>query len=123
MEKAAGGQGSIKDTKTGQARTVRLLAPLGTDLAEWRELRNEPEDAALFPARSGGAWKDTDWHTWHRDAWQPACKATDISARPYDLSPQLRVIADPRRTECGRRGPPSRTLANHDARRLRPRLR
>jgi integrase len=36
VEKATDGQGGVKDTKTGQARTVRLLAPLAADLAEWR---------------------------------------------------------------------------------------
>ncbi len=28
--------GEVKVTKTGQTRTVRLLSPLVTDLAEWR---------------------------------------------------------------------------------------
>ncbi|MEX2448772.1 MAG: site-specific integrase [Solirubrobacterales bacterium] len=36
VEKAADGRGGVKSTKTGQARTVRLLPPLAVDLAEWR---------------------------------------------------------------------------------------
>jgi integrase len=84
VEKATDGQGGVKETKTGQARTVRLLAPLAADLGEWRELRAD-RGTLLFPTGSGGVWKDTDWHTWHRDAWKPACKATEVSARPYDL--------------------------------------
>jgi integrase len=31
--------GEMKETKTGQVRTVRLLAPLAADLAEWRLAR------------------------------------------------------------------------------------
>ena len=84
---AADGQGGVKSTKTGQARTVRLLAPLARDLAELRLLRGRPDDdALLFPNGSGGVWNDPAWQTWHRDAWQPACRAVGLEgARPYDL--------------------------------------
>lgn len=87
VEKAADGHGGIKDTKTGQARTVRLLAPLARDLAEWRECCADPgDDALLFPKPTGGVWNDGAWHTWHRDAWAPACRAVELSGvRPYDL--------------------------------------
>jgi len=87
VEKAADGQGGVKTTKTGQARTVRLLAPLVADLAEWRELCADPgDDALLFPNGSGGVWNDPAWQTWHRDAWVPGCRAIDLKgARPYDL--------------------------------------
>jgi integrase len=87
VEKAGDGQGGVKGTKTGQARTVRLLTPLARDLAEWRELRGSPgDDELLFPTPSGGIWNDTAWQTWHRDAWLPARKATGLDgARPYDL--------------------------------------
>ncbi len=87
IEKAADGQGGVKPTKTGQARTVRLLAPLARDLAELRLLRGRPDDdVLLFPNGSGGVWNDPAWQTWHRDAWQPACRAVGLEgARPYDL--------------------------------------
>ena len=87
IEKAADGQGGIKPTKTGQARTVRLLAPLARDLAELRLLRGRPDDdALLLPNGSGGVWNDPAWQTWHRDAWVPACRAVGLEgARPYDL--------------------------------------
>jgi integrase len=87
VEKAADGQGGVKPTKTGQSRTVRLLAPLARDLAEWQELLDEPEDEALLcPTGSGGVWNDPAWQTWHRDAWVPACRAIGLEkARPYDL--------------------------------------
>ncbi len=87
VEKAADGQGGVKTTKTGQARTVRLLAPLAADLAEWRRSLDQPaDDALLFPNGSGGVWNDPAWQTWHRDAWTPACRAAGLEgARPYDL--------------------------------------
>jgi integrase len=87
VEKAADGQGGVKTTKTGQARTVRLLAPLASDLTEWRRsLDQADDDALLFPNGSGGIWNDPAWQTWHRDAWAPACRAVGLEgARPYDL--------------------------------------
>jgi DNA-binding XRE family transcriptional regulator len=87
VEKAADGQGGVKATKTGQARTVRLLVPLADDLAEWRCLLDQADDdALLFPNGSGGIWNDPAWQTWHRDAWVPACRAIGLEgARPYDL--------------------------------------
>ena len=86
VEKAADGQGGVKPTKTGQARTVRLLAPLAGDLAQWRFSLDPPDDALLFPNGSGGVWNDPAWQTWHRDAWVPACRAVGLKgARPYDL--------------------------------------
>jgi hypothetical protein len=87
VEKAADGQGGVKSTKTGQARTVRLLAPLADDLAEWRRsLDHADDDALLFSNGSGGIWNDPAWQTWHRDAWMPACRSVRLeSARPYDL--------------------------------------
>jgi Phage integrase family len=85
--KAADGQGGVKPTKTGQARTVRLLSPLARDLAELRVLHGRPDDdVLLFSNSAGGVWNDRAWQTWHRDAWQPACKASGLEgARPYDL--------------------------------------
>jgi Phage integrase family len=87
VEKAADGQGGIKTTKTGQARTVRLLAPLAADLTEWRlRCDHDADDDLLFPNRSGGVWNDGAWQSWPRDAWHPACAAAGIeNARPYDL--------------------------------------
>lgn len=86
VENAADGQGGVKTTKTGQARTVRLLAPLASDLAEWRVVCGGSDDALLFPNGSGGIWNDGAWQTWHRDAWAPACRAIGLEgARPYDL--------------------------------------
>jgi integrase len=47
--------GEEKTTKTRQTRTVRILAPLAADLAEWRMASGRPDGSALvFPARDGG---------------------------------------------------------------------
>jgi hypothetical protein len=86
IERAADGEGGVKTTKTGQARTVRLLAPLADDLSEWRHSLDQDDDALLFPNGTGGVWNDPAWQTWHRDAWVPACRAIGLEgARPYDL--------------------------------------
>jgi integrase len=87
IEKASDGQGGVKTTKTSHSRTVRLLAPLALDLAEWRLLCGRPEaDALVFPNLQGDVWNDRAWQTWHRDAWAPACRGAGVTgARPYDL--------------------------------------
>jgi len=125
IEKAADGQGGIKPTKTGQSRTVRLLAPLASDLAEWRcPLDESGDDVLLFPSGSGGVWNDPAWQTWHRDAWVPACRAIGLEgARPYDLRRQLRLAFDPRRPQRGRGRATGRPLADDDPRCPRARLR
>jgi integrase len=49
--------GQIGATKTGQTRTVRLLAPLAQDVAEWRLRCGRPADPALvipLPAEARG---------------------------------------------------------------------
>jgi integrase len=87
IEKASDGQGGVKATKTSHSRTVRLLAPLTQDLAEWRLACGRPEaDPLVFPNLQGGVWNDRAWQTWHRDAWAPACRDTGLAGvRPYDL--------------------------------------
>ena len=49
--------GQLKPTKTGQTRTVRLLAPLAETLAAWRQAtpRSTPADL-IFPAPDGSPW-------------------------------------------------------------------
>jgi integrase len=54
--------GAVKDTKTRQTRSVRLLAPLATELAEWRLACGRPDAKTLvFPGRGGRPWADHDW--------------------------------------------------------------
>ena len=41
--------GEVKETKTGQTRTVRLFGPLATDLAEWQLASGRPTEVARLP--------------------------------------------------------------------------
>jgi integrase len=79
--------GEICDTKTGAHRTVRLLAPLRLDLAEWRLASGRPVDHQLiFPGPDGGPWTLGAYGSWRRRAFRRASEAASVdSARPYDL--------------------------------------
>lgn len=79
--------GTLKRTKTGQTRTVRLLAPLASDLLEWRMASGRPaSDALVFPTRDGGLWRDHDWRNWRRRTFEVTVTATGApKMRPYDL--------------------------------------
>jgi integrase len=54
LVEAAVSVGVVADTKTRRRRTVRLLPPLGADLAEWRLRAGRPSDETLvFPGHDG----------------------------------------------------------------------
>ncbi|MGH9322867.1 MAG: tyrosine-type recombinase/integrase, partial [Vicinamibacteria bacterium] len=80
--------GRIRTTKTGQTRTVRLLAPLAADLTEWRLAQGRPDETALvFPNSAGSTWSDVTWRNWRRRVFSRAAKEVGLEAttRPYDL--------------------------------------
>ena len=79
--------GALKATKTGQSRSVRLLAPLAMDLVEWRLASGRPDDDALvFAARDGVPWRAHDWRNWRRRVFDPLASAVGRPGmRPYDL--------------------------------------
>jgi integrase len=79
--------GAEKGTKTGAHRTVRLLAPLASDLREWRLRSGRPGDREpVIPARRGGHWSDQAYRSWRRQAFDRAVTAAGVEhARPYDL--------------------------------------
>jgi integrase len=79
--------GAIAETKTRKRRTVRLLAPLAHDLAEWRLRVGRPgEEALVFPDSRGEPWTRTTYQNWRRRIYIPAAEEVGIqSARPYDL--------------------------------------
>jgi hypothetical protein len=54
LSSAALSLGEQEDTKTRHHRTVRLLAPVREDLADWRQ--QAPKTALVFPAQHGGPW-------------------------------------------------------------------
>src|SRR3954462_14137598 len=59
LVEAAVAHSKLKGQKTGRPpRTVRLLAPLRQDLAEWRLAAGRPDDESLvFPAGGGALWQ------------------------------------------------------------------
>ncbi|HKO26315.1 MAG TPA: hypothetical protein VJU80_02560 [Solirubrobacteraceae bacterium] len=59
VERSLGPDGALKGTKTGQIRSVRLMAPLRKDLVAWRKER--PAIELVFPTRAGTAWDEDDW--------------------------------------------------------------
>jgi integrase len=79
--------GEVKETKTGQTRTVRLLAPLAADLAEWQLASGRPAARSLvFPGRNRMPWTDTAYRNWRRRVYAPAAAAAGLdAARPYYL--------------------------------------
>jgi integrase len=79
--------GVVKATKTGQRRNVRLLAPLASDLREWRLRSGRPNDEALiFPGVGGLPVTEPAYQSWRRRAFAKALSAAGVEhARPYDL--------------------------------------
>jgi integrase len=79
--------GELKETKTGQRRTVRLLRPLAKDLVEWRLASGSPrDDSAVFPTRAGGLWTDWHWRNWRKRVFAVAVADAGVAdLRPYDL--------------------------------------
>ena len=79
--------GEESDTKTRQHRTVRLVAPLATDLRSWRMASGRPADSELvFPGKEGQPWTLARYQSWRRRAFNRATRATGLAhARPYDL--------------------------------------
>lgn len=79
--------GEEKDTKTSAHRTVRLLAPLATDLREWRLRSGRPPDRDLvFPSKKGGPWTLGAYQSWRRRAFRRARDSAGLDrGRPYDL--------------------------------------
>ena len=79
--------GEAADSKTHQHRSVRLLAALRADLAEWRLASGRPPAPALvFPAREGGPWSLSAYQSWRRHAFR-RCRiaARAGEATPYSL--------------------------------------
>jgi integrase len=77
----------LKPTKTGQHRSVQLLAPLAHDLNQWRLATGQPHgDTLVFPGRNGQPLSDGAWRAWRRKTFNPtATKAGAPDATPYHL--------------------------------------
>ena len=80
--------GTIRSTKTGGRRSVRLLPALAQDLREYRLAAGRPpEDALILPGKDGNAWTRAEWKCWRQWHWTPACRTLGLDPipRPYDL--------------------------------------
>jgi integrase len=79
--------GDEADTKTRQHRTVRLLAPLASDLRAWRIASPRPsDDTLIFPGHDGQPWSKPAYQSWRRRSFDRALTAAGVErARPYDL--------------------------------------
>ena len=78
----------VHASKTERARTIKLLAPLAQDLAEWRLASGRPPPSELiFPTHDGDEWKLHDRQNWRRRVYQPAAKAAGVTGdlRVYRL--------------------------------------
>ncbi len=85
VERAAAGS-TVKETKTGEIRTVRLLAPLARDVGLWRERCGVPASGLVFPTSRGTVWTDFDWRNWRRRVYRPTAEGVGLTgSRPYDL--------------------------------------
>lgn len=118
--------GEVKTTKTARTRTVRLLAPLGADLREWRIGQGRPADESLvFPGRRGAVWDDDAWRYWRRRVFTPAANAAGLGPPPTALrpTPLVRVAAPRRGGERRRSRAPSGALTDDDPLDLRAPLR
>jgi integrase len=84
VERAAAGS-SIKCTKTGKIRSVRLLEPLAEDLQRWRDASPSASEL-VFPTPRGTLWTDYDWRNWRNRVYRPLAEAVGLAkSRPYDL--------------------------------------
>ncbi len=68
-------------------RTVRLLAPLRTDLASWSLAAGRPgREALVFPSQTGAPWSLTAYQSWRRRSFDGArAAALAPKATPYTL--------------------------------------
>jgi integrase len=75
---------SVRASKTGHERHVRLLEPLKDDLRTWRE--HSGGGSLVFP-HDDGAWTRYAWQNWRRRVWRPAATAAGLQpdSRPRDL--------------------------------------
>lgn len=70
-------------SKTGKTRSVDLLAPLASDLAEWRLASGRPfGDAPVFPGHDGETWTRSGYAKWSQRVFKPLAPK---GATPYKL--------------------------------------
>jgi integrase len=88
VQRAASPDGSVKATKTGERRSVRVLRPLAQELREYRlAIGRPPATRLLLSDGEGRPWDKNAWQMWRADRWLPACRSVGLEPvpRPYDL--------------------------------------
>lgn len=80
IEQATDPDGTIKPTKTGQTRSVRLIDALRADLDATKG------SGFIFARTDGRSWTETDWRNWRKRKFVPAAERAGVAiSRPYDL--------------------------------------
>ena len=97
--------GTIKSTKTGRIRTVKVDEQLVQDLDRWMLASGATPDSLIFASAGGGPWTIEDWRNFHRRVFRAGClhlgfavevvedrkkrwrgpNGTGNGPRPYDL--------------------------------------
>lgn len=79
----------VHASKTDRARTVRLLAPLAQDLAQWRLACGRPDGRQLIfaPTTARNSGGERVWGNWVKRVYIPAAKAAGVTGdlRAYRL--------------------------------------
>jgi len=81
------GGGTVKATKTGAHRVVKLYGVVADDLAAWRSQTEGSTDptAPIFPPLAA-TWSKETWRNWRERRWRSAVKAAGLDyQRPYAL--------------------------------------
>lgn len=116
--------GEVKTTKTGEARTVRLLAPLAQDLAAWRLRSGRPNAVRSSSHGTTAGYGSMGLAELAAPSVHPGAQGRRRRARPHVRpAAQLREPAARRGPADPLRRPAARARAEHDPRRLRPRHR
>jgi integrase len=78
---------TVTAPKTRTRRSVRLLAPLAADLAEWRLACGRPDGSAyVFPGNDGEEWSENGFNKWRGRTFRDALDAAGVEhARPNHL--------------------------------------
>jgi integrase len=65
----------VNAARTGNRRSVRLLAPLRSDLDAWRDAGGDGRpDGFVFPAVDSGEWSANAFEKWRRRVFAPALR-------------------------------------------------
>jgi integrase len=70
----------LRASKTGRPRTVPMLGPLASDLAQWK-LSGGSQNLLVFPTTTGKQFNKDTWDNWRNRVWDKVAAAIT----PYSL--------------------------------------